>query len=158
MDQLRVWILDLQQFVDALPGPLQIIAIVLIGVIPFLEGDVAATIGVVVGVHWLPAILLGVIGTVAATFLVLGVTKQFGHRRQRRWEDHKVMRRVEQWGVPVAMLVSGFLVSVPVTVFIMRTAGLGRSIVLSSAIAVAILNGTVAGVTAAGILHWVVGI
>ena len=158
MDQLRTWILNLQQFVDTLPGPLQVIAVFLIGMIPFLEGDAAATIGVVVGIHWLPSILLGVMGTVAVTFLALGATARIGRRVQNRGEVHKVIRRVEQWGVPSAMLISGFLFSVPVTVFIMRTAGLGRSIVLASAIAVAILNGLVAGLLAAGILHWVIGI
>lgn len=158
MDQLRTWILDLQQYVDTLPGPLQIIAILLIGMVPFLKGDVAATIGVVIGIHWLPSVLLGVIGTVAATLLVLTVTGRSGQRREKRWEEHKVMLRVEQWGVPFAMLISGFLFSVPVTVFIMRMAGLGRLIVLLSALGVAVLNGTVAGLIAAGILHWVVGV
>lgn len=158
MDQFRAWILDLQQFVDTLPPPLQVLAVLLIGMVPFLEGDVAATIGIVVGIPWLPSIVLGVLGTVVSTVLVLALVGRFGRRREDRWSDHKVMRRVERWGVPVGMLISGFLFSVPVTVFIMRAAGLGRSIVLTSAFAVAVLNGTVAGLLAAGMLHWVVGI
>lgn len=82
MEQLRQWILDLQQLVDTLPGPLQGVAVVLVGMIPFLEGDVAATIGVVVGMNWLPSVLLGVTGTIAVTFLVLTITERFGQRRQ----------------------------------------------------------------------------
>lgn len=157
MEQLRRGILDLQQFVDALPGALQVIALVLVGMIPFLEGDVAATIGVVAGLHWLPSILLGVIGTVAVTFGVLAVTERFGERQQSRWENHTVMRRVERWGAPVAMLITGFLLSVPMTAFVMRAAGLRRPIILVSAIAVAVLNATIAGLIAAGMLHWIVG-
>jgi hypothetical protein len=156
MEQLRHWILDLQQFVDMLPGPLQGFAVVLVGMVPFLEGDVAATIGVVAGMHWLVSILLGVTGTIAVTFLVLAVTERLGEHHQSRWEEHTVMRRVERWGVPIAMLITGFLLSVPVTAFIMRAAGLGRSIVLVSSIAVAILNATVAGLIAAGMLHWLI--
>lgn len=70
---------------------------------------------------------------------------------------HTVMRRVERWGVPIAMLITGFLLSVPVTAFIMRAVGLGRSIVLTSAMAVAVLDATVAGLIAAGLLHRVFG-
>lgn len=158
MTQLRTWILDLQQVVDILPGPLQMLALLLIGMIPFLEGDVAATIGVVAGIHWLPSILLGVAGTVAVTFLVLSSPGRIGQPRDDRWAGHKVVRRVEQWGVPIGMLISGFLFSVPVTVLIMRAAGLRRPIVLVSAVAVAVLNGTVAGLVAAGILQWVIDI
>ncbi len=69
-----------------------------------------------------------------------------------------MIHRVERWGVPVAMLISGFFFSVPMTVFIMRTAGLSRSIVLASAIAVAILNGFVAGLLAAAMMYWVIDI
>lgn len=158
MEQLRSWILDLQQVVDTLPSPLQLMAILVIGVLPFLEGDVAATIGVVSGVHWLPAILLGTAGTVGATFIVLACMKHVGKSREQRWDDHKVMRRVEQWGVPIAMLVSGFMFSVPVTAFIMRAASLKPSIVMTSAVAVAGLNATVAGLIAAGMLQWVIGV
>ncbi|MFF0945779.1 hypothetical protein ACFYE2_16370 [Kocuria sp. CPCC 205300] len=158
MTQLRTWILDLQQVVDTLPGPLQMLAVLLIGMIPFLEGDVAATIGVVAGIHWLPSIVLGVTGTVVVTFLVLSSLGRFGRSRDNRWAEHKVMRRVEQWGVPIGMLISGFLFSVPVTVFIMGAAGLRRPIVLISALAVAVLNGTVAGLVSAGILQWVIDI
>lgn len=156
MEQLRHRIIDLQQFVDTLPGPLQIIVIALIGMIPFLEGDVAATIGVVAGMHWLTSILLGVTGTIAVTFMVLAMTKRFGERHQHRWQEHTVMQRVERWGVPIAMLITGFLLSVPMTAFVMRAAGLGRSIVLVSAIAVALLNATVAGLIAAGMLNWLI--
>lgn len=158
MSQLRTWILDLQQIVDVLPGPLQMLAVLLIGMIPFLEGDVAATIGVLAGIHWLPSIVVGVAGTVAVTFLVLSSLGRFGQPRDNRWAEHKVMRRVEQWGVPIGMLISGFLFSVPVTVFIMGAAGLRRPIVLISALAVAVLNGTVAGLIAAGMLQWVIAV
>jgi hypothetical protein len=158
MDQLRTWILHLQQFIDTLPGPLQVSSIFLIGMVPFLEGDVAATIGVVVGIHWLPSILLGVLGTVTVTFLTLTATARLGQQVQARRSGRTVIHRVERWGVPVAMLISGFFVSVPMTVFIMHTAGLSRSIVLASAIAVAILNGFVAGLLAAGMMYWVIDI
>lgn len=157
MEQIQDWIISLQQYVDTLPGPLQLTAVFVIGVVPLLEGDVAALVGVLSGMHWLPTVLFGTAGTVVVTVCAVGVAGTVGRRQEGRWKHHRVMRRVGDWGSPVAMLVSGLLFSVPITAFIMRASGIRRSVVLVSAVLVSAANALLVGLVVSGVLHWIIG-
>ncbi|MEJ6548020.1 hypothetical protein PQI66_00490 [Corynebacterium sp. USCH3] len=157
MEQIQDWIISLQQYVDGLPVPLQIAAVFVIGLLPLLEGDVAALVGVLSGMHWLPTVVIGTAGTVVTTVVAVGTAGAVGRRQEGRWQDHRVMRRVGDWGTPAAMLVSGFLFSVPVTAFIMRASGIRRTVVLVSAVVVSIANALLVGLVVSGALHWLIG-
>ncbi|AHW63710.1 Putative membrane protein [Corynebacterium glyciniphilum AJ 3170] len=156
MEQIQDWIISLQQYVDTLPGGLQLTAVFVIGLVPLLEGDVAALVGVLSGIHWLPTVIVGTVGTVLITVSAVGIAGTVGRRQEGRWKDHRVMRRVGSWGSPVAMLVSGLLFSVPITAFIMRASGIPRTVVLTSAVLVSAANALIVGLLVSGALSWLV--
>jgi hypothetical protein len=149
---LNDFIDTLQGHVDVLPQPLQIAAVLLIGMIPFLEGDVSAAIGIAAGVPLLPTILAATIGTILVTIgaVALGArTRAIGRRGGR---DERILSRAQRFGVPLAMLVGGFLVSVPLNAFVMSAARLNRTAILVSGIVVAALNTVFVALVAAGVL------
>ncbi len=151
-DGLNDFINSLQGHVDLLPLPLQIGAVLLIGMIPFLEGDVSAAVGVAAGVPLLPTILAAAIGTVFVTIgaVTLGArTRAVGRRGGR---EERILSRAQHFGIPLAMLVGGFLVSVPLNAFVMSAARLNRTVILVSGIIVAVLNTVFVALVAAGVL------
>lgn len=146
-------ITQLQEFVDTLPLALQVIAVLIIGMVPALEGDVAAAIGIVAGVPWLLTVLVGAGGTVLTTLGAVAWGSRIGDKRRKGERERKIMARVEKWGIPIAMFIGGFLVSVAINAFVMSAAGLNRTIVLISGIATAIFNTLFVALVAAGILQ-----
>ena len=148
-------ILDHQAFVDTLPLALQVLSLLVVGLVPFLEGDVAAAIGVVTGVPLILALIFSAAGTILATMAAVAWGARIGEKRQRGERERRIMARVEKWGIPIAMLLGGFFVSVSVNAFVMSAAGLNRTIVLVSGFITAALNTAFVGLAAAGVLRLV---
>ncbi|WP_344337461.1 hypothetical protein [Brevibacterium salitolerans] len=133
-------ILQVQQFVDTLPAPLQVIALMVIAVVPIFEGDVAVAIGLVTGVWWPLALVTSAAGTGLATVVAVAAGAKLGSKRTKGEREQRVLARVEKWGIPIAMLLGGFFFSVTINAFVMSAAGLSRTLVLTSGIGTAIFN------------------
>lgn len=148
-------ILDLRTLVDVLPLAVQVLALLGIGLVPFLEGDVAAGIGVVVGVPWVLTVAASFAGTALASVVAVALGARVrGERRQdHQVRDGRILGRVERFGVPVAMLVGGFFLSVVVHAFVMSAARLHRPTVLVSALVSAAVNTVFVALVASGVLE-----
>lgn len=144
---------NLQSFVDTLPMALQTLALLGIGAVPVLEGDVSALIGVVAGVPMVLTIIFAAAGTILATMAAVAWGARIGDKRQKGDRERRIMARVEKWGIPIAMLIGGFFVSVSINAFVMSAAGLNRSIVLISGIVTAVFNAVLVALIAAGALQ-----
>lgn len=143
---------DLQQFVDTLPLILQVLALLVISAVPIFEGDVAVAVGLVAGVPWPLAVLVSAGGTVLATFAAVAAGARLGGRRTKGEREKKILARVEKWGVPLAMLLGGFFLSVTFHAFVMSSAGLNRSLVLVSGICTAVFNVAFVALLTSGVL------
>lgn len=146
-------IIRLQEFVDTLPFVLQVLSVLLIGLVPALEGDVAAAVGIVAGVPWLVTVIIGAGGTVLTTVGAVAWGSRIGDRRSKGDRERRILARAEKWGIPIAMFIGGFLVSVSINAFVMSAAGLNRTIVLAAGIATAVFNTLFVALVAAGILQ-----
>ncbi|MEL4152143.1 hypothetical protein MTQ22_02075 [Corynebacterium bovis] len=82
---------SLQSWVHGLPVVLQVLAVFVIGVVPVLEGDVAAAVGIVAGVSWPATLIAGSAGTALATLggVALGGRVDGGLRARRRRRDRE---------------------------------------------------------------------
>lgn len=143
---------DLQTWVDGLPMVLQVVALLAIALTPFLEGDVAVVIRLVSGVPWMIAVVVSAAGTIVVTLAAVALGAGIGGKRTKGERERKILARVEKWGIPIAMLMGGLFISVPLNAFVMSTAGLNRSIVLISGIATAIFNIAFVALLTTGIL------
>ena len=153
LPDLAATVESLQQFVDTLPLTLQFLALLVIGAIPFLEGDVAGLVGIVAGVPALAAFLPAAGGTVLATFASVTLGASIGGRRSKGERERRILARVEKWGIPVAMFLGGFFLSVVINGFVMSAAGLNRFLVLISGIGTAVVNTAFVMLVASGALH-----
>lgn len=153
--ELNSFVADVQGQVDLLPLPLQIAAILVIGLIPFLEGDVAAGIGIAVGVPLVPTIAAATAGTILITIGAVRLGARAGARASREERSERILTRAQRFGVPIAMLIGGFLVSVPLNAFVMSAARLNRAVVLVSGVVVSIINAVFVALVAAGVLVFI---
>ncbi|PWD49822.1 hypothetical protein C8046_03050 [Serinibacter arcticus] len=143
----------LRTSLDGMPMVLQVIALGLVAAIPFLEGDVAVGIGIVIGVPWVLAALVSFAGTAAVSFAAVALGGRVGRRsRTEDARERKVLGRDQRFGVPVAMIIGGFLLSVPLNAFIMSTAGLDRRTVSVSAVISAAINTIFVALVALGLV------
>ncbi|WP_430593226.1 hypothetical protein [Humidisolicoccus flavus] len=152
--EVRSFIDWLQTSVDPLPDALQVLAVFAIGMIPFLEGDVGAGIGIAAGAPTVATIIAATLGTIVVSLLALQLGGTVGAKRSRSARERRVLRRVEKWGIPIAMFIGGFLVSVPLNVLIMSAAGLNRRIIAIAAVATAIFNTLFVAVIVLGVLNF----
>jgi hypothetical protein len=147
---------NIRAAVDGLPLVLQVLALLLVAVVPFLEGDVAAGIGVVAGVPWALAAVVSFAGTaLSATVAVALGARVGGDRHGGEPRARAILRRVERFGVPLAMVVGGFLLSVPLNAFVMSAARLNRRVVLVSALVSATVNVAFVTLALLGVLELV---
>lgn len=144
---------NLQSLVDTLPMALQALALLGIAAVPVLEGDVAALIGTVAGVPMVLTIIFSAAGTILATMAGVAWGARIGDKREKGDRERKIMARVEKWGIPIAMFIGGFFVSVSINAFVMSAAGLNRTIVLISGFVTAAFNTVLVALIAAGALH-----
>ncbi|MBN0038914.1 hypothetical protein JN535_01845 [Cellulosimicrobium cellulans] len=147
---------NLWTVVDGLPTIVQFLAPFALGLVPFLEGDVGATIGVLVGIPWPLAFVAGATGTAVATVLAVSLGGAVDDRRAKTDRGRKTMRRVERWGTPVAMLISGFLFSVVTAALVMTAAGLDRRVVAICGTVTGVFNALFAALLTAGIITLVI--
>lgn len=154
--EISSFLTSLQQQVDLLPWPLQILAVIALGAVPFLEGDVSAAVGIAAGLPLVSTIIAATIGTVLVTLGAIALGTRTRSSRTPGERDEKVLGRVERFGIPIAMLIGGFLVSVPVNALIMSAAGLNRAAVTVSAIAVAFFNVVLVALVTAGVVEFII--
>ncbi|MEQ3554903.1 hypothetical protein WIS52_30940 [Pseudonocardia nematodicida] len=127
---------QLNAFVSSWPPALQLLAVFVIGIIPFLESYVGAGVGVLAGIPVVLATTVAIVGNLVA----LGVAVWLGDRarrgvtaRRQKPESErrkKIIARVDRYGVPVASLVAPTLMAISLTAFAMVTAGLNRQQVI----------------------------
>lgn len=127
----------LTDLVHGLEPALQFLAVMAIGLVPFLESYVGALVGTVTGVPVGLATGAAVLGNLVA--VVVAVVA--GSALRRRWETRrterpvsarrqKIVDRVDRFGVPLASLLAPLVFAISLTAFIMVTAGLDRRQVL----------------------------
>jgi len=95
-----------------------------------------------------------IIAAAAGTILVTIGAVALGSRRTRTRED-KIVSRAQRFGIPLAMLIGGFLVSVPLNALVMSAARLDRTTILISGAVTAVINATFVGLVAAGVLVFI---
>lgn len=120
-------------FVDGLHPVLQFLAVFVIGIIPFLESYVGASVGIFMGMPWPIALGGGVAGNavaVVAAVALAGRMRGDQSRVQHSPRRERIMARVDKWGVPVASLLAPTVLAISLTVLIMVVAGLNRRNVL----------------------------
>lgn len=127
---------QLNAVVDTLHPALQVLAVLVIGIIPFLESYVGAGIGALAGMPVALAIVAAVLGNLLALVAAMwlgdrarrGLTK--GRQKPQSERRRKLTARVDRYGVPVASLVAPTLMAISFTAFAMVAAGLDRRQVL----------------------------
>lgn len=138
-------ILSLQEFTSSLPAALRWLGVMLVALIPYVEAEGAAIIGVVAGVHPVAAVLFGVLGNALALaaiiWLVAAVRSRVTSGRAAAQDDHSAdspapattdvkrarMRRVfDRYGVPGVSLLGPLLLPSHVTAAAMVGFGASR--------------------------------
>lgn len=137
-----------QDLVAQLPGPLQPLAVAAAGAVPFVEGEGAAAIGILGGVHPIVAAVAAATGNfVCVTLLVLlgagvrtavtagrggGGAPEPSPRRQ------KFQRAFTKYGVPGVSLLGPLLLPTHFTAVMLAGAGVARGRILAwQAVAIA---------------------
>lgn len=143
----------IQTHVDALHPILQFLAVFAVGLVPFLEGDSGAIVGVLAGIPWPVVIIAAFAGTLLSSLVVVRLSGRLADPGNRGERDRRVLSRAERWGIPAAMLVSGVLLSVIITALIMAGARLHRPTILLSAAVTALLNVGVGVLVGEGVIQ-----
>lgn len=120
-----------------------------------MEGDVAAGVGIAAGVPLVPTIAAAAAGTILVTIGAARLGRRAGTRASREERSEKILTRAQRFGAPIAMLIGGFLVSVPLNAFVMSAARLNRAVILVSGIVVSITNTVFVALVAAGVLAFI---
>lgn len=123
---------QLNALVDTLHPALQILAVLVIGIVPFLESYVGAGVGALAGMPVAVAVVAAVAGNLLAlaaaawlgTRTRRGLTR--GRERPQSERRRKLVARVDRYGVPVASLIAPTLMAISLTAFAMIAAGLDR--------------------------------
>ncbi|WP_353111514.1 small multidrug efflux protein [Microbacterium sp.] len=137
-----------QNLVAQVPDLVQPLIVALAGAIPFIEGEGAATIGVVGGIHPVVAALAAIVGNfvcVAALVLVSSgarqaiLTRRDGSRgpapvdegsERKAARRAKFHRAFERYGVPGVSLLGPLLLPTQFTATMLASAGIGKARVL----------------------------
>ena len=123
---------QLNTLVDTLHPALQILAVLVIGIVPFLESYVGAGVGALAGMPVAVAVGAAVAGNLlalaAATWLGTRARRGLTRDRERTQSERrrKLVARVDRYGVPVASLLAPTLMAISFTAFAMVAAGLDR--------------------------------
>lgn len=161
----------LQVWVDARPRVLQIAVVFLLSVIPVVEGDIAAGIGMVAGVDWELTFLAAAGGTALAAWAAAVWGARIAARRRagggaqespdpaarvpsrRRDAASRVLARVDRYGLGPAMVLCGFVSPVALNTFVLAVAGVDRRRLVFWGVVSAVINVGVVVAGAAGVLH-----
>ena len=152
----------IQQLVDftvQIPFVLQIFAVALWSMIPFVESDAGAFIGVIVGIPVIPAVIAAIVGNWLAVMGIVILTHKI-----RAWlykqkdtdakatimskKEEKVRHAVKKYGIPGASLLGPILIGTHLNAFFMAAAGADkRYLMIWQTIAITIwgiISGTIA--------------
>ncbi len=128
----------LSDLVLGLDPVLQFLAVMAIGLVPFLESYVGALVGTVTGVPVVLATGAAIAGNLVAVVVAVAAGTSVRRRWQARREQRpvsprreKIVQRVDRFGVPVASLLAPTVFAISLTAFVMVTAGLDRRQVLA---------------------------
>ena len=153
----------LQSFTEGLPEWLQWFGVMVTAAIPFLEGEVAAAIGVVTGIPVLIAIPAAVIGNVVSVAVVVLITSAGRRRLVRRTEPEdrsprrqRLRRAFDRYGVPGVSLLGPTILPTQITSAAMVSFGAAPRIVLIWQTVAIVLWTTAFGILAAAgvaVLH-----
>lgn len=133
---------NLQSFTDSLPPVLQFIGVLVAALVPYVEGEGAAIIGIAAGISpWLsiPVAILGNVFIVALIVLLFErIRTAVISRRAARGRApvsstkraQKVRRAFERFGVPGVSLLGPFLLPTHFTAAALVSFGVGKGYVL----------------------------
>jgi len=151
------------EWVDGLPPWLQVVALLLVGAIPFIESFLGSAIGIILGINVFLVVPAVVIGNIVCTFLLMALAGRArdAATRDRQGEPEeepsKRRQRVEKFlsrfGVPGVMLLGP--ITFPSQIVAPLLVGLGanrRSVYIWTAIGI-----TLWGVGTAIVLLWLLG-
>lgn len=149
MDQI---VSDIQVFVTDLPPVISVLAVALLGVVPFVESYLGTAIGSVAGVPLLLAYGAAVAGNAGAVLIASAAGAGVANRRQHKpaadSRRARVVARTDKYGVPLASLLAPTVFAISLTTFIMVSVGYARTRVVTWQIIAAIVWG---GFVAAGL-------
>ena len=150
---------QLNAFVDTLHPLVQVLAVLVIGIVPFLESYAGAGIGVVAGMP----VALAVTAAVVGNLIALAVAVWLGDRARRGLTNgtakpqsgrrRKLLARVDRYGVPIASLAAPSLLAISITAFAMVAAGLNRQQVIIWQVVTVVVWGIAFGALALGAVN-----
>lgn len=148
MNPVSDLVLGLQNLVAQVPELLRPLIVALAGAVPFIEGEGAASIGIIAGIHPVVAAISGFAGNLicVAVIVLLGArvrtaittrggaeAKEVSPRRQ------KVMRAYERYGTPGVSLLGPLLVPTQITAAALVATGVpARTVLVWQAVAIAL--------------------
>lgn len=161
---------DLQLRVDVMPRALQVLAVFLLSVIPVVEGDIAAGIGMVAGVDWEFTFLAAAGGTALSAWAAAVWGSRLAARRRtrsagpvdempdevtpaRKKAAARVLDRVDRYGLGPAMVLCGFVSPVALNTFVLALAGVDRRRLVFWGTVSALVNVGAVVAGTGGILH-----
>ncbi|WP_147592865.1 hypothetical protein [Corynebacterium provencense] len=169
---------DLQHQVDALPPVLQFVAVFVLAVVPVIEGDIAAGIGMVAGVDWEFTFVAAAGGTALAAWAGALWGSRITERRRsrtlprddagaaadtedavdvvpsrRRAAADRILARVDRYGLGPAMVLCGFVSPVGLNTFVLAMAGFDRRRLVVWGVVSAVLNVGIVVAGTTGVLH-----
>jgi hypothetical protein len=130
-------ILGFQDLIGRVPELVQPLVVAAAGAVPFIEGEGAASIGIIGGIHPVVAGLAGAIGNfVCVALLVLlgtGVRSAIAGRSEAKRTTprrEKFQRAFTRYGVPGVSLLGPLLLPTHFTAVMLAGAGVGRGRIL----------------------------
>lgn len=177
---LATSVADVQTSVDAMPVALQCASVFVLAIIPVVEGDIAAGIGMVAGLDWELTLATASAGTAVAVWFAAQWGARLADRRRHRaaasdnngedagedtedaGEDddtraaaagRKLLRLMDRYGLGPAMVLGGFVSPVALNTFALAVAGLDLRRLLFWGWVSTVINVTVVVAGAGGLLH-----
>lgn len=122
---------NIWQWTNSLPDSIQFIAVFIAGAIPLLEGQVAAAIGVAVGVHPVIAATSAIIGNVvsmlAITLLTDGLHARLTRdKEQKSDKNQRLLELYHKYGVPLTTLIAQVWVPAGITTILLISIGASK--------------------------------
>ncbi|GAA3670400.1 small multidrug efflux protein [Microbacterium marinilacus] len=130
-------ILGFQDLVSQVPVVLQPVVVALAGAVPFIEGEGAAAIGIIGGIHPVLAAVSAAVGNFVCVALVVllgaGVRSAIAARREQRAPSprrEKFQRAFARYGVPGVSLLGPLLLPTHFTAVMLAGAGVAKGRIL----------------------------
>lgn len=139
--------LNLVQFVSGLDSWMQVLGIMLVGAIPFIESYLGSFLGTIVGVDPFLAVPAAVIGNIVCTFILIAITSRVraaatsGREAKSELSPRrkKVVSYLERFGVPGVALLGPLVIASQITAPTLIAVGAKKSSVyLWTAISIAL--------------------